>query len=381
MGIRTNYKTNLLPVLVLAVFTATISISSYSLYKLSPEYICSKILHHSVPGFACLDKNNIKNIASATLIHNDYKKRVGFEPLDYMKYCFFGFLELKDIDSIVKASKTKSDLKNIKNYSDVPEGEIFFSEEDEYIAKEWDEQKDNVNISAEVGIAKEEFSQNIKIPNKIVLLKKNPEILIYHSHATESYTPYTDGNYHTLNEKYNVISVGSIMAKNLEKKYNYKVVHDKTYHDKDSYAYSYTNSLATIKQQTAKNKSLKVFLDIHRDAFTVLNNEHKKTKKSEYTSMINGKSAARIMLVISSANDNYGELEKFAAYIKRKMDKLYPGLYLKTDKKTRSKYNLYISNYAILIEVGCMLNTIDEANYSAELMSNVIGEVLKDLQE
>ena len=87
------------------------------------------------------------------------------------------------------------------------------------------------------------------------------------------------------------------------------------------------------------------------------------------------------MLVIGDGNPNYKELEKFVAYIKKKMDKLYPGLYIKTDKKTRGKYNQYFSNYSTLIEIGCMLNTVDEAAYSAELMANVIGEVLKDLQE
>lgn len=62
------------------------------------------------------------------------------------------------------------------------------------------------------------------------------------------------------------------------------------------------------------------------------------------------------------------------------MDKLYPGLYLKTER-ANSKYNQYFSNYSMLIEIGCMLNTAEEANYSAELMGNVMGEVLMELQE
>lgn len=351
----------------------------FNLNKFSFAYL--GILKNTIPGFSSLGKNeNSVYVASSDLIYNDSIGKVKFNPLNYMQFSFFGFSQIKGDQYIFSKNKIEKNLLEIDSYADVPEGEVFFSEEDEYLIEE-SIGKDNKNDVFVTEKSPEEFSSNIKVPKKIALTKKNPEILIYHSHATESYTPCTEGNYHTLNEKYSVISVGSIIAKNLQDKYSYKVVHDKTYHDKDSYAYSYINSLATIKQQTAKNKTLKVFLDIHRDAFTINSAEHKKIKKNEYTATIKGKNAAKVMLVISSANPNYNELEKFAAYIKKKMDKLYPGLYLKTDKKTRSKYNLYVSDYSILIEVGCILNTIDEAAYTAELMSDVIGEVLKDLQE
>ena len=57
------------------------------------------------------------------------------------------------------------------------------------------------------------------------------------------------------------------------------------------------------------------------------------------------------------------ELEK-AAYIKRKMDKLYLD-YIKTDKKL--EVNIIYINNAISIEVGCMLNTIPCDNYSGTM--------------
>lgn len=339
------------------------------------------ILKNTIPGFNLFSNGeNSVHIASSELIHNDSIGKMRFNPLNYIQFSFFGFSQIKNDGHLLSTNKSVKSLLEIDSYLDVPEGEIFFSEEDEYLIEESDI-KGNESDTRVMGNVQEEFYSNVTAPKKIALTKKSPEILVYHSHATESYTPCTEGNYHTLNEKYNVISVGGIITKYLQDKYGYKVIHDKTYHDKDSYAYSYTNSLATIKQQSAKNKALKVYLDIHRDAFTVLGNEHRKVKKGEYTATIKGKNAAKVMLVISDANPNYNELEKFAAYIKKKMDKLYPGLYLRTDKKTRSKYNLYVSDYSILIEIGCMLNTVDEAAYTAELISNVIGEVLKDLQE
>jgi stage II sporulation protein P len=126
---------------------------------------------------------------------------------------------------------------------------------------------------------------------------------------------------------------------------------------------------------------LKVILDLHRDAFEVRTEAEKAAKKAEYTTTINNKNAARIMLVIAKGNPNYAELEKFAVYLKKKMDKLYPGLYLKIDVKGRGKYNQYFSNHSMLVEIGCMLNTIEEAKYSAQLFGRVLGEVIKDLEE
>lgn len=358
--------------------------------KISIDYIFLNILNNSIPGMNISKGNfNENDIASLNDTFSDnlvsMPKKLIFNPITYMQLGFSGFTNIIEDEKYAIAMKEKDNpIYDIKSFSDVPEGAIYFSEEDEYKAEEKIEDfiEDTNAASEGVKIQTEEgFLANLNPPNKIALSKKLPEILIYHSHATESFMPSTEGNYHTLNEKYNVVSVGKIIAKVLQDKYKYKVIHDKTYHDKNSYAYSYSNSLVTIKQQTAKNKSLKVILDIHRDAFTVKNDEHKKTKKNDYTVTINGKKAARVMLVIGGANPNYKELEKFVAYVKKKMDKLYPGLYLRTDKKSKYKFNQYFSNYSTLIEIGCMLNTADEAAYSAELMANVIGEVLKDLQE
>lgn len=358
--------------------------------KISFDYVFLNILNNSIPGMKIAYGNiNDSDLVSLNGMFNDsivsMPRKLIFGPLTYMQLGFSGFTQIINDENYAIAMRKEDDsISGIKSFSDVPEGTIYFSEEDEYKAEEQisDFIKDTNDVPEGVkSQVEEEFLANLKPPNKIALSKKLPEILIYHSHATESYMPSTEGNYHTLNEKYNVVSVGKIMAKVLQDKYKYKVIHDKTYHDKNSYAYSYSNSLVTIKQQTTKNKSIKMILDIHRDGFTVKNDEQKRIKKNDYTITINGKKAARVMLVIGGANPNYKELEKFVAYVKKKMDKLYPGLYLKTDKKTRDKYNQYFSNYSTLIEIGCMLNTVDEAAYSAELMANVIGEVLKDLQE
>ncbi len=268
---------------------------------------------------------------------------------------------------------------NVTNFEDAPEGAIYFSEEDEYNAEGQVPGQQPVTPSATQ--IPEVVQENIGLPGKLELGKKVPQVLIYHTHATESYMPNSVGNYHTLDEKYNVMAAGNALAKELQDKYKFTVVHDKTYHDKQSYAYSYANSLVTVKNNLNRYKSLKVILDLHRDAFDVKTEADKKARKAEYTTTVNKKSAARIMLVIAKGNPNYAELEKFAVYLKKKMDKLYPGLSYKIDVKSRGKYNQYFSNHSMLVEIGCMLNTTEEAKYSAELFGKVLGEVMKDLEE
>ncbi|KUO70681.1 MAG: hypothetical protein APF77_02540 [Clostridia bacterium BRH_c25] len=312
-------------------------------------------------------------------LHTDFSN-----PITYLNIAFTAFSQYDPstfafVGAIGSQPGGNGSNYNVTDFEDAPEGAIYFSEEDEYRAEGMVPAQQSI---APVGVqASQAYEASVGIPGKIAIDNKSPQILIYHSHSTESYMPNTASNYHTLNEKYNVIAVGNTLTKELQDKYNYKVLHNKTQHDKESYAYSYANSLETIKNSITKYKSLKVILDIHRDAFDAKTEAVRIAKKTEYTASVNGKSAARIMLVIAKGNPNYAELEKFAVYIKKKMDKLYPGLFLKVVVMERGKYNQYFSNHSMLVEVGCMLNTIEEAQYSAELLSRVLGEVINDLKE
>ncbi len=296
-------------------------------------------------------------------------------PRTYFKFVYTAFSQYDPPEDTV-AIDDKATLPDITDFENAPEGAIYFKEDQEYIL----EQQEQSPINNEGGgIVTEAPSEAVDDPEKLAFEKKAPEVFIYHSHTSESYMPISTGNFHTMDDKYNVLSVGRIMTQVLEKQYKYKVLHDKTYHDTVSYAYSYANSLISLKENINKHKSLKVFLDVHRDGFSSsLKQEQIDERKKGYTVKVDKKDAARVMLVIGKQNPNYEELEKFAVYIKKKMDKLYPGLFLRIDKKD-AKYNQYVSDYSMLIEIGCSYNTIEEANYTAELMGIVMGEVLKDL--
>ena len=98
-----------------------------------------------------------------------------------------------------------------------------------------------------------------------------PQVLIMHTHETESYEPYTRDFYdssftsRTTDDSMNMAAVGDKIAEQLEGA-GIGVIHDVTKHDYPSYNGSYDRSRVTALDILAENPSIKVVLDIHRDA-------------------------------------------------------------------------------------------------------------------
>lgn len=302
------------------------------------------------------------------------------DPKTYFSFVFTAFSQYDPGDNLNAQDTSENNIPEITNFNEAPEGEIYFSEIDEYRAEEAANSIGQQTGEGTAANTAPDYS-NVSDPARLAIEKKLPSVLMLHTHSTETYSPYVNDNFHSLNDKENVIQVGKIMTDVLESKYKYNVIHDVTKHDRYSYADSYINSQKTIISQLEKNKSVKVVLDIHRDAMEAKNERDRESKKAEYTTNINGKKAAKVMLVIGGGNKNYAELQRFAVYIQKKMDKLYPGLLYKIVTKPGKKYNQYYRDHSMLIEVGCVYNTDQEAKYSAELMGNVMGEVLKELEQ
>ncbi len=197
-----------------------------------------------------------------------------------------------------------------------------------------------------------------------------PLVLIYHTHATESYQPFSEGNFHIMEEKGSVREVGSILKGALEAK-GIAVLHDKTIHDHPSYSKSYSRSLETAQRLLADNPSICIVIDLHRDAAAYNGN-------NKHTLTADGKTAAQFALVVGEGNDNAEALKSFANRISQKANALYPGFSRGTILK-EYKYNQYIADNYILLEMGNNQNHIDEAKESAALFARVIEEILKEM--
>ena len=232
----------------------------------------------------------------------------------------------------------------------------------------------NVKIKneSEYTLTESMLSPNIKFEN-------NKNILIFHTHTCESYTPTSQnnyiasGNFRTTDLNYSVARVGNELADCLSKK-GYNVYHDVTYHDYPAYNGSYTRSLKTIKNILNNNMSAELVIDLHRDALG---------SNSSYgpTVMIGEEQVAQLMFVIGTnggglSHDNWNNNLKFAVLIQAKAEEMYPGLF-KPIIVRNSRYNQNMADGACIIEVGATGNTLEQANASMKYLAEVISEVMK----
>ena len=206
----------------------------------------------------------------------------------------------------------------------------------------------------------------------------NKNVLIFHTHTCESYTPSENfqyqqtGTYRTTDLNYNVARVGTELKCQLNS-YGYNVLQDKTYHDYPAYSGSYGRSLTTVENLLKQNVNTDVVIDLHRDAI------------GDYsyapTVQIGEESAARLMFVIGTdggglEHANWNENLKFAVKVQEKANELYPGLF-KPIILRNSRYNQHLSKAACIIEVGATGNTMEQCLNSMKYLAKVMSEVMK----
>ena len=240
------------------------------------------------------------------------------------------------------------------------------------IAENANAQYGNVKIKNQTtyNLTEDILNPNIKIDNK--------NILIFHTHSCESYTPsekyqYSQtGNYRTTDKNYSVIRVGNELE-NYLKQYNINVIHDTSYHDYPSYTGSYTRSLQTV-ENILKNNQSDIIIDLHRDAVG---------SRPDYapTVKIGEDYAAQIMFVIGTNegglwHPNWQQNLKFAVKVQQKAEEMYPGLF-KPIMLTKSRYNQHTGKYANIMEIGSTGNTLDQCLNSMKYLSAVLNEILK----
>lgn len=197
-----------------------------------------------------------------------------------------------------------------------------------------------------------------------------PVVVIYHTHATESYQPVEEGNFHSLKEYGTVREVGDALEEELEAK-GIQVIHDKTLHDSPSYNQSYTRSLETVKKLMGSNESAMVVIDLHRDAAAYSGNTAK-------TTSIKNDTVAKYSLVIGTGNPNLEALKSFANQVNQTAEEMYPGFGGRIIEK-QYKFNQYVSDHHLLLEVGNNQNTIEQAKLTGKYFGDVLAKVIKDM--
>ena len=322
---------------------------------------------------SCLDIE----IPSIKLANKEENMQTNMQPQKPLKMALD--MELGILGSVEKNEKVENTKEEKKEESKDTEEELKEAQTglntevlESNVPEKYTSEYNGVKIRNETDIklTKEMLTPNVDVNTE--------NIVIYHTHTCESYTPTENykykasGNFRTLDINYSVARVGTELTKYMQH-YGYNVIHDTTLYDYPSYSESYDRSLKAVAKILQENEETDVLFDIHRDA--IGDSTYAPTVK------IGDEEAAQLMFVIGSdgggsEHDNWNENLKLAIKIQEKANELYPGLF-KPIILRNSRYNQQLAKGASIIEVGATGNTMEQCLTSMKYLSKVLSEVLK----
>ena len=226
-----------------------------------------------------------------------------------------------------------------------------------------------IKNSSKYNLTEEMLTPNVELANT-----KN--VVIFHTHTCESYTPtevfhyQMTGNYRTTDINYSVARVGSELD-NFLKGYGFNVIHDVTLNDYPAYTGSYNRSLKVVKSILNQNPS-DIVIDLHRDAVGSNSNYAPTVKIGE-------EYVAQLMFVIGTdggglEHPNWQQNLKLAITIQQKANEMYPGLFRPIILRD-SRYNQHVAPGASIVEVGATGNTLEQCIASMKYLAQIMNEV------
>ena len=231
-------------------------------------------------------------------------------------------------------------------------------------------------VDSSTSAAAEEFDIEKLLGEDLTISEPNgePQILIYHTHASEGYIDSREGNYEDT-----VMGVGAYLTEILTSRYGYEVYHDTNIYDrkdgKDNRNYAYSTAIPYITQILAENPSIEVVIDLHRDG-----------GKKRVTE-IDGENVAQIMLFNGLCRNENGPIADLAnPYLEENLafslrmnlvgGAMYPGLMYKIYLKNY-RYNMHVCPKSLLVELGTNQNTLEEAMNAMPYFASVLDQVLQ----
>ena len=204
-----------------------------------------------------------------------------------------------------------------------------------------------------------------------------PTVLILHSHTTESFTGggYTESSpYRTLEPGHNMLALGALVAEVLEEA-GIGVIHDTAFHDYPSYNGAYTHAAQSTKSYLEQYPSIRLILDLHRDAADTPSGQLATACSLE------GEKAAQLMFVLGTderlSHPDWERNLSLALKLQSLLEREHPGI-CRDLNLTRNRYNQHLGDLALLIEIGAAGNTLEEAKLAARELAEAIVRLAKN---
>lgn len=228
-------------------------------------------------------------------------------------------------------------------------------------------------------IAPEDLNAEVLLSKDMSIDKEvdGPQILIYHTHSQEGFVDSVPGDNSTT-----IVGVGAYLAELLEEK-GYQVMHVTSVFDlvdgKLDRNEAYSKAAEEISAILDENPSIQSVIDLHRDGVK---------EGTRLVTEINGKPTARFMFFngLSRTKKNGAIDYLYNPYIEDNLaltlqlklvsEQYYPGLarniYLRS-----LRYNLHLSDKALLIEAGAQTNTLEEMMNTMEPLADILDKVFE----
>ena len=202
---------------------------------------------------------------------------------------------------------------------------------------------------------------------------EGPQILIYHTHSQEAFADSVPGDVNT-----GIVGVGEYLTQVLTEQYGYRVLHHTGQYDVETRDNAYSRALPEVEQLLAKNPSIQVVIDLHRDEVAqdtrlVTELQGRPTAKFMF---FNGLSRTRKTGDIDYLrNENQEANLAFSFQMQLKAAEYYPGLTRRIYLKGY-RYNMHLCPRTLLVELGAQNNTYDEAINACDPLAHILDMVL-----
>ena len=200
-------------------------------------------------------------------------------------------------------------------------------------------------------------------------LSEQSLVAIYNTHTGETYA-LTDGMERLNGKRGGVVKAAEALEYELENKYGVRVARSDNIHD-TIYNDSYIKSQETMQKLLEDNPALQVMLDIHRDAGLPRENS---------LVTVDGQQVAPVLIIVGSDARSpfptWRQNHSFAQELAAEIDKQYPGLCLGV-RIQQGRYNQFLHSRALLLEVGSVSNSTEEAVTAARMLAGPVAEVVK----
>lgn len=276
---------------------------------------------------------------------------------------------------LIESSYPESSTKNDNSKEEKDKEDKTANKEEDYIKVHIGEENvpilnSNTNKEENISVSSSEYTNNIR------LTKEDPTMLIYHSHAGETYSDSPEGNYHSQNKEKSVIEVGTLLTEYLSQK-GWGIAHSTKYHDYPDFTKSYVSSLETVKSMLNNYKNINIAIDLHRDGRDLKTDADIQKENERMSTTYNGEKVAKFFFVVGMKNPNVDEVTALAEDITKFAQTKYPDLILPVTKKKYGKYNQYMAQNHMLIEVGSNGTSSEEAKASAKYIAEILDEYFK----